>query len=145
MPQALKRLDGHSIDVNRPEAAAGRTAVNQPSIAAAFQTVSAKANEAELKAALVYCMNPAVPFRLAGDGYFLQANGKPISRLKIPVQHCAKGLQTKGQRDPFKGESKAFSRAVLPSDRLTAERRCHVCASISRSPFTPSPHSSFCC
>ena len=84
MPQALKRLDGHSIDVNRPEAAAGRTAVNQPSIAAAFQTVSAKANEAELKAALVYCMNPAVPFRLAGDGYFLQAYGKPISRLKIP-------------------------------------------------------------
>ena len=74
--ETLKRhlLDWHSIDVSRPEAAAGRTAFNQPSIAAAFQTLSAKANEAEVKAALVYCMNPAVPFRLGGDGYFLQAS-----------------------------------------------------------------------
>ena len=67
-------LERHLLE---PLPALGRTAVNQPLIAAALQTLSTKVNEAHLKGALVYCMNPAVPFRLAGNPGVRQAKQSP--------------------------------------------------------------------
>ena len=50
----------------------------QPSIMHSLQTFVHKGNENQVKAALVFCMNPYMTFRLASDPFFIQAYDHPI-------------------------------------------------------------------
>jgi hypothetical protein len=52
----------------------------------AFQKSQSIGNIAEMKAALAYCFNPGMAFRIADDPWFKQGYGRPIEREEIPLK-----------------------------------------------------------
>ena len=57
--------------------------------------MNSKSSGGEIKAALVFCMNPNVPFKLACCPSFCQAYGKPANRLELPKIVAAISLDLK--------------------------------------------------
>ena len=57
---------------------------NQPGIKAAFSAARAKSDDSARKVALVFCMNPGLPFRLASEPFFAQCYGRPLATGHLP-------------------------------------------------------------
>ena len=86
-------LVDHQIALDQPLVAGAQ----QPLITTAMHSLSAKLDDAEIKAALYYCMNPWIHFSQADDPWFIQGHGHPVSRYKLPGIVAAIALDVKNR------------------------------------------------
>ena len=74
-------INDHGFNFDQP-------AVPEPTqrtILSSFAAVLAKSSLEQRKAALVFCMNPGLPFRMASEPYFVQCYQRSVSRNNLPL------------------------------------------------------------